>query len=258
MMVTQTRWRGVDDERKNRAGWNTSSDDYQRQHGAQLADNPMGWGTWSIPESELGILGDVDGRDVLELGCGAARWSLGLASIGARPVGRDLSEQQLGHARGVMDEEDRSIPLVQASAWNLPFAEACFDIVFCDHGAMTFVDPYDAVPEVARVLRTDGVFAFNMSSPLRDLCLDLERDELTSCLQADYFAMRRQSWDDEVNFQLPYGNWVRLFRESNFVLEDLVELRPRKSATTSYVEFAQLEWARRWPAENVWKLRKSR
>ena len=59
----------------------------------------MAWGVWQIPEAELHVLGDVDGRDILELGCGAAQWSIALAQAGARPVGLDLSDRQLEHAR---------------------------------------------------------------------------------------------------------------------------------------------------------------
>ena len=40
-----------------------------------------------------------------------------------------------------------------------------FDVVFCDHGAMSFCDPYRAVPEVARLLRPGGRFAFAHSTP---------------------------------------------------------------------------------------------
>ena len=54
---------------------------------------------WRIPEEELQVLGEWWlGRDILELGCGAARWLLHLLS-GARPVGLDLSSRQLKHAR---------------------------------------------------------------------------------------------------------------------------------------------------------------
>jgi len=42
---------------------------------------------WSIPESELNVLGDVRDKDVLEFGCGAARWSIALSRLGARCVG---------------------------------------------------------------------------------------------------------------------------------------------------------------------------
>jgi hypothetical protein len=54
--------------------WEASSDNYEQQHAASLAgQNAMAWGLWRIPEAELRILEDVADKDILELGCGAAR-----------------------------------------------------------------------------------------------------------------------------------------------------------------------------------------
>ena len=87
-------------EARNRAAWNDDADDYQARHAGQLdTHGGLAWGVTQIPESELQILGDVAGKDVLELGCGAAQWSIGLARLGARPVALDLSDRQLEHAR---------------------------------------------------------------------------------------------------------------------------------------------------------------
>ena len=70
--------------RRNRARWDANSAEYQRKN-APLLDLPfLGWGLWHQPESELQVLGDVRGKDVLELGCGGAQWSIGLAHEGAR------------------------------------------------------------------------------------------------------------------------------------------------------------------------------
>ena len=77
-------------ERTNRAFWDADADAYQAVHAEQFDRELCAWGVWGVPESELGVLGDVDGRDVLELGCGAAQWSVGLAHRGARAVGLDL------------------------------------------------------------------------------------------------------------------------------------------------------------------------
>jgi hypothetical protein len=59
-----------------------------------------------------------------------------------------------------------------------------------------------------------------------------------------------------VEFQLAYGEWIRLFRSNGFEVLDLVELRPPARPRTTYPDFAPVTWARRWPAENIWKLRK--
>src|SRR6202011_4439836 len=111
------------------------------------------------------VLGEVRGKDVLELGCGAAQWSIALALLGARCVGLDNSERQLAHARRLMSEAGVTFPLVHASAEDVPLPAASFDVVFCDHGAMSFADPERTVPEAARLLRPGGLFAFNAESP---------------------------------------------------------------------------------------------
>jgi len=104
----------------------------------------------------------------LELGCGAAQWTLALRHNGARAVGVDLSGRQLHHAR----RASKVIPLVQGNAEALPFQNDSFDLVFCDHGATTFSRPQRTVAEAARVLRPNGRFAFCMSTPILDMCWD--------------------------------------------------------------------------------------
>jgi 2-polyprenyl-3-methyl-5-hydroxy-6-metoxy-1,4-benzoquinol methylase len=117
--------------RRNRAAWNADADAYQARHGKQqqLTAGGMGWGTWYLPESELQVLGEVAGRDVLELGCGSAQWSIALARAGARPVGLDLSDQQLRHARRLIAEAGVQVRLLHASAeavpWLLPASTSC-------------------------------------------------------------------------------------------------------------------------------------
>jgi SAM-dependent methyltransferase len=62
-----------------------------------------------------------------------------------------------------------NFPLVHASAEATGLADESFDIVFCDHGAMTWGDPYRTVPEASRLLRTGGLLAFSMSTPIADI-----------------------------------------------------------------------------------------
>lgn len=79
-------------------------------------------------------------------------------------------------------------------------------------------------------------------------------DTISPTLSSDYFSL---SWLDDgkaVSYQLPYGAWIRLFREHSLIVDDLVELRPPEHASTTYS--VPEDWARRWPAEHIWKLTK--
>src|SRR5919106_1539119 len=161
------------DARKNRAWWDHSADEYQEQHGSQLnRRRGPAWGVWSIPEAKLSVLGEVRDRDILELGCGAAQWSIKLAARGARVVALDNSGAQLAHARRLMARAGKSFPLVHASADAVPLADGAFDIVFCDNGGMTFADPERTGPEAARLLRPGGGLAFCTATPFLFLSFD--------------------------------------------------------------------------------------
>jgi SAM-dependent methyltransferase len=237
--------------RRNRAHWDEDAADYQRRNAEHIARGEA-WGVWQIPEAELQILGDVAGKDVLENGCGAAQWSRALARRGARVTGLDLSGAQLAHAR----EAGADFPLVQASAESLPFPDDSFDVVFADHGAFTFADPYRTIPEAARVLRPGGLLAFSHSTPIDALCWEAASDSMTTRLQRPYFGLHREDWTEYVTFNLPYGAWIDLFRANDLVVEDLVELRPAADATSTYRDDDDRAWARRWPMDEIWKLRR--
>jgi SAM-dependent methyltransferase len=241
---------------KNSEHWDRQSDDYEARHSEQLAGHPMAWGCWSIPESQLHVLGDVEEKDVLEFGCGAARWSIALAQLGARVVGLDVSTRQLEHARQNMRDAGVQFPLVRASAETVPLPDASFDIVFCDHGAMTFCDPLLTVPEASRLLRRDGLLAFCAGTPIRNVCWNESEDRVDDRLHANYFDQRRFEDAASVDFSLPYGEWIALFRQNGFVIEDLIELRPPEDARTTYTDYVSIEWARAWPAEQIWRVRK--
>jgi len=244
-------------ERRNRAFWDADADDYQAAHADDLtADRVRAWGAFRIPESELGVLGPVAGADVLEFGCGAAQWSIALAADGAAPVGLDQSWAQLRNARRLQADADVTFPLVAASGEAAPFRDASFDLVFCDHGAMSFCDPAHSVPEVARLVRPGGRVVFCLATALLYLTYDWGRERQDTRLHGDYFGMRRfDSGEGTVDFQVPYGEWLRLFRTHRLRVEDLVELRPPPDATTTY-DLVPRAWARRWPAEEIWSLRR--
>jgi len=248
--------------RKNRAHWERESATYQERNASQLDRwDRLGWGTWDIAEDEIHVLGDVEGIDVLEYGCGGCQSGIRVAMRGARVTGLDFSVAQLLHGRSKMDETGVRFPVVQADGERIPFRDASFDLAFCDHGVMGFADPYRTVPEVARVLRPGGRFAFNGATPWIWVAWGEEDQPPSREMRRDYFGLRSADLDDPdwqtTEFQLTYGDWIRLFRDNGFVIEDLIELRPPVDATTTYTDYTTMEWSRAFPAEHIWKVRKA-
>jgi len=242
---------------QNRIFWDRQSDEYQEKHREFIGRPELRWGMWQVPESELQVLGDMAGKDVLELGCGAAQWAVLLAQQGACMTGLDNSERQLEHARERMAAAGVDFPLVHAAAESMPFGDASFDVVFCDHGALSFADPLVVVPEVARVLRSGGLFAFSHTTPFAWMCWDDDADRVVDRLVLDAFGLHRYDESDgAVGFNLPYGEWVRLFRTSGLSIEALIEIRPPEGAESTYQSTEETAWARRWPMEEIWKVRK--
>jgi SAM-dependent methyltransferase len=152
----------------NRAWWDADADAYQAEHGAFLGDADFVWCPEGLREADAGLLGDIRGRRVLEVGCGAAQCARWMAAAGAAPVAFDLSAGQLVQARRLTARTGVGMPLVQADAGRLPFADRSFDAACSAFGAVPFVaDSAAVMREVARVLRPGGRWVFSVTHPIR-------------------------------------------------------------------------------------------
>ncbi len=245
---------------RNRAYWDRAAPDWEAGGRRNWASEPS-WGLWGIPESEVRLLPDVAGSDVIELGCGTAYVSAWLARRGARVVGLDNSERQLETARRLQREHGLEFPLHLGNAEATPFADASFDLAISEYGAAIWCDPYAWIPEAARLLRLGGDLVFLGNAGLLMLAVPdtLAEGPATDRLLRDQFGMHRFEWpdDDSVEFHIPHGDWIRLLRGSGFEVLELIEIQAPADATTRY-EYVSPEWARRWPSEEVWKARKVR
>ncbi len=71
--------RGESYVQANREAWNNYASDYVDAGYKGWLENAPQWGIFQIPESEVGLLKDFQGGDVVELGCGTAYVSAWLA-----------------------------------------------------------------------------------------------------------------------------------------------------------------------------------
>jgi SAM-dependent methyltransferase len=245
---------------RNREAWDKWSPDWVARGRRSWAEEPS-WGMFGVPEAELRLLpDDLAGLDTIELGCGTGYVSAWLARRGARPVGIDNSARQLATAQALQAEFGIDFPLIHGNAETVPLPAASFDLAISEYGAILWADPERWVPEAARLLRPGGRLIALTNSVLAVLAsLDLEADgPATDRLRRPQTVIRRMEWPDadrSVEFHPSHGEWIRIFRASGFEVEDLIESYAPEGATSS-VPWMSAEWARQWPVEDAWKVRK--
>lgn len=215
-----------------RTWWDEQAPAYLLEHGGFLGAERFVWGPEGLTEEVAGLLGDVRGRAVLEVGAGALQCSRWLAAHGALPVGLDLSAGML--IEGV--RAGARVPVVQADAAALPFADAAFDLACSSYGAVPFVPDVGAVHrEVARVLRPGGRWVFSTTHPVRWAFPD---DPGPRGLTADrsYFDRTPYVERDEdgavtyVEYHRTLEDHVAAVTASGLLLERVVEPRWRAGA----------------------------
>jgi SAM-dependent methyltransferase len=247
-----------EDAARNRDLWTESNAEYaDRSAETNWALDEVSWGIWGIDESEVNVLGNVDGLDVVELGCGTAYVSAWLAKQGARPVGVDVTPAQLETARRMMAATGIEFPLVEADAAETGLPDAAFDLVVSEYGASIWVDPYRWIPEASRLLRPGGRLVFLRNSTLVILCSP-DDPPASETLQRPQFGMHRFEWPEGgVEFHLAHGEWIDVLRANGFEIERLVEIQaPADAETHEFYAYVTADWARRWPCEEIWVARK--
>jgi SAM-dependent methyltransferase len=244
---------------QNVAVWTKTNQEHTGPRAREAwAQDEITWGLFEVPEARLGVLGDVTGLDVLELGCGTAFFCAWVAKRGARPVGVDPTPAQLETARQMQAEFGLEFPLIEAAGEDVPLPDSSFDIVQSGYGASIWADPYRWIPEAARLLRPDGRLIFLRNSTLLVLCQELEPPAGDRLVRPQK-GLHRIEWPDtgEVEFHLGHGDWIDVLRENGFELERLIELyAPDEAETHQYYDYVTADWARKWPADEIWVARK--
>ena len=103
----------------------------------------------------LSQAGDLKGKRVLELGCGAGEGSIYFALQGAEVVATDISTGMIEVVKRVADKFGVPVTAHRMTAEHIDYPDASFDIVY-GNGVLHHVDFVKAVAEASRVLKPGG------------------------------------------------------------------------------------------------------
>jgi SAM-dependent methyltransferase len=243
---------------QNRAAWDRWAPSYLASGRKAWGEVDLDWGVWRTSEDSLSLLAGVEaGHDAIELGCGTADVSAWLARRGVRPVAVDVSPKQIRNVEALQKEYGISFPALCANAEDVHYEDGSFDLAVSEYGASLWCDPARWIPEASRLLRPGGLLVFVTNSALMMLCTPPGGGAAGDRLSRDFSSHARLEFEEHggVEFHTSHGTWIRLLRASGFALENLIEVRPLPSARGRY-EFVTLEWARRWPSEEIWVARR--
>jgi len=225
-------WRQVsaaETARANRRWWDADADGYLAEHLKDIGEVAFLWCPEGLTEEVAGLLGPVTGRRILEVGCGSAPCSRWLRTHGAHVVGTDVSAAMLRHGVAAAVRTGVGVPLVQADACALPFADRSFDVACSAFGAIPFVaDSAGLMAEVARVLRPGGRWVFSVTHPMRWVFLDdpgpggltVQRSYFDRTPYVEVDAEDRATY---VEHHRTMGDRVREIVAAGFMLADVVE-----------------------------------
>ena len=130
----------------------------------------------------IGLAGDVNGRRVLDAGCGSGPLSAALIAKGAMVTGFDASPAMVELARQGLGE-DADLHVADLSR-PLPFADAVFDDVVASLVLHYLQDWTAPLAELRRVLKPGGRLLLSVNHPIIYKLADLS---------ADYFAVTQYS-----------------------------------------------------------------
>lgn len=243
-----------------RRAWNQISPYYQAEN--RIPTDFVHYGPHCPNEDQLGLIGEVRGKRVLEVGCGGGQCSIAFAKRGAAATGLDLSDAQVEFARKLAAENGVEATFLQGSAEDLSaIADASQDVVFSAY-ALQYVEHMDrCFAEVARVLKPGGLFAFSLDHPFWYCVAESELR-----IESSYFdTAYSYSWEQKgmsahprvAQFQRTVGEWYRLLRGAGFEVLDIIEPEPvEEGSGMDWGAYYSPQRQRMVPATIIWKTQK--
>jgi len=179
-------------------------------------------------EADLRLLGPIEGKRVLELGCGGGTMTVAMAKQGARVIAVDESGQQVAQARRLADREEVKVELHQGDLAGLAFVRAdTVDVAVSIYSLGAVADVDRVFRQVHRVLRPECPLVMSLPHPAFRA---MHRTGDPPTLQRSYFDRAPLPWtigDDSGNdYPLTISDLFSSLTRANFRVDAVLEPEP--------------------------------
>ena len=202
--------------------WDRLSDDYQAAH--KIPTKYIHYGPHCPTEDDLRLLGDVTGKNVIELGCGGGQCSIAFAKRGASVIGVDLSEKQLSYARKLASSENVDVKFIKAEIEDLSaIPDGSQDVAFSAYAFQYVKNLKVGLDEVYSILKSGGVFVFSLDHPFY-WCFPENTSELR--IVRSYFNGSPRKGDLGREYPRTLSQLFNTLFESGFIVATIIEPIP--------------------------------
>jgi SAM-dependent methyltransferase len=199
---------------------------------ADLSLDVVHYGPDIATEAELRLLGPMDAKRVLELGCGGGPAAVAMAKQGARVIAVDESAEQIGHARQLAEREEVKLELHQGDLADLAFVRAdTIDLAVSIYTLGASADLDRVFRQVHRVLRPESPFVISLPHPAFRMLADAADDPPS--LRRHYFDRSPMPWtvgnESGNDYPLTISDLFTSLTRANFRVDALLEPEPAKA-----------------------------
>lgn len=179
------------------------------------------------------LIGDVQGKQILDLGCGDAKFGEELLENGCHSyTGIEGSELMYEKASKHLENKNGSVHFINLKDYTYP--PSTFDLV-TSRLALHYIEHLDIIfQNVFQTLKTNGTFTFSVQHPvITSSCASLQTScKRTSWLVDDYFktGKRVEPWIDQevIKYHRTTEEYFTLLQQAGFTITNLKEATPNQ------------------------------
>lgn len=212
---------------------------------AELPLDTVSYGPDVANDRTFRLLGNLEGKRVLELGCGGGQAAIALAKQGAKVISIDPSSDRIDRVRALAEQEETKVELRQGDLADLAWIRAdTIDAVVSIYALATVDDPDRVYRQVHRVLSRECPIVLSVPHPAAAMVDPAAADPLR--VARSYWSRDPRPWtaDDLEGVDHPrtISEIFTSLSRANFRVDTILEPEPDAGTAKSHYWSPVMAW----------------